>query len=153
LPDGEVLVAGGYMNGTPVTLASAELYDPATGNFTGTGSMTTPRGRQTATLLGNGTVLMAGGYDGLTPFLAAELYDPAVGSFAATGAMNVARWRHTATLLQDGNVLIVGGSDVGGNVGGLASAEIYAVPEPSSSALVGLAAVGVLMVMRKKQAR
>ncbi len=42
LPDGKVLIAGG--GNRIVVLASAELFDPATGGFAETGSMTTPRG-------------------------------------------------------------------------------------------------------------
>jgi hypothetical protein len=49
------LIAGGE------NLASAELYDPTTGTFTLTGSMTAVREVHTATLLNNGTVLVAGG--------------------------------------------------------------------------------------------
>jgi hypothetical protein len=53
-----VLIAGGYNAGY---LASAELYNPATGTFTPTGSMNTARAGPTATLLNNGMVLIAGG--------------------------------------------------------------------------------------------
>ena len=59
LPNGKVLVAGGDGTGS---LASAELYDPATGMWTATGSMATARVFHTATLLSNGRVLVAGGY-------------------------------------------------------------------------------------------
>jgi len=41
LPDGPVLVTGGVANGS--ALASAELYDPSTGAFTATSSMSTAR--------------------------------------------------------------------------------------------------------------
>ena len=84
LPDGQVLVAGGE-DANFNLLSSAELYNPATGKFTPTGSMTTPRVGQSATLLGNGQVLMAGG-TGATA--AAELYNPATGRFTATGSMS-----------------------------------------------------------------
>ena len=59
LPNGQVLVAGGFTGIS--NLASAELYDPATGLWTTTGSMATARYRHTATLLPNGQVLVAGG--------------------------------------------------------------------------------------------
>ncbi len=61
LNNGMVLMAGGY-NSSSGYLASAELYNPATGTFTLTGSLNTARYRHTATLLNNGMVLMAGGY-------------------------------------------------------------------------------------------
>ena len=59
LPNGKVLVAGGYSGSG--SLASAELYDPATGTWSATGSLGTARDHHTATLLPNGKVLVAGG--------------------------------------------------------------------------------------------
>src|SRR5262245_47409713 len=53
LRNGKALVAGGYSSGAGYT-ATAELYDPATGFWTGTGSMNTGRYRHTATLLADG---------------------------------------------------------------------------------------------------
>ena len=68
-------MAGGY-NGSP--LSSAELYDPATGSWSSTGSLGTAREFHTATLLPSGKVLVAGGeYSGFTASSSAELYDPA----------------------------------------------------------------------------
>lgn len=118
LPSGKVLIAGGedYTagEGGELILASAEIYDPADGTFSPTGPMSQPRSGHTATLLGNGKVLIAGGA-GFSPLLAndtyssAEVYDPAAGQFAAVGSMARKRMEHTATLLPSGEVLMVDG--------------------------------------------
>ncbi|MBK7402326.1 MAG: hypothetical protein IPJ34_40335 [Myxococcales bacterium] len=107
LSTGKVLVAGGSDAGG-LTSVLAELYNPATGFFTATGSMGTARGLATGTLLTSGKVLVAGrpGSLGST----AELYDPLAGTFAAAAPMLVARYSHTATRLASGKVLIAGGS-------------------------------------------
>jgi N-acetylneuraminic acid mutarotase len=128
LANGEVLVAGGLSNGgsaigTSCT-STTELYNPSTGRWTTTGSMTTARGNHTATLLPNGKVLVAGGLcsGGFTyPDNSAELYDPSTGTWKETGSMNVARVNTPATLLANGQVLIAGGGT---------SAELY---NPSTS--------------------
>jgi hypothetical protein len=86
VPDGTVLVAGsfkvgGYLDPNPGALGTAELYGPATGAFSATGEMTTPRFGHTATLLANGRVLIAGGttgsYPGYSYLSSTELYSPA----------------------------------------------------------------------------
>jgi N-acetylneuraminic acid mutarotase len=111
LANGEVLVAGGNPeNGTFTPLSSAELYNPTTGTWTLTGSMTTPREDQTATRLANGEVLVAGGLNsGATAMASAELYNPATGKWTATGSMTAAREAGNATLLPDGDVLATAG--------------------------------------------
>jgi hypothetical protein len=132
LTNGAVLIAGGggptgVGSGSSVgrapSLASAELYDPAAGTFTATGSMTVARYWHSATLLPNGSVLIAGGGNGAAPLASAELYDPASATFAATASMATARYLQTETRLADGRVLIAGGYADG--VGSLASAELY----------------------------
>src|SRR4051794_6845845 len=156
LQDGKVLVAGGAgaaINLDPSSagqsssapIATAELYDPGSGTFSATGSLSTGRSFHTATLLQNGRVLIAGGSDATNASLAsAEIYDPQTGTFTKTGDMSTVRSFHTATLLQDGKVLIVGGlSDSSGSGSGSGadtapqSAELY---DPESGTFTKIAA-------------
>jgi Bacterial Ig-like domain (group 2)/Galactose oxidase, central domain len=132
LPNGKVLVAGGFGEASNCPFAdvqaqnTAELYDPVAGSFNRTGDMTAIRGGHTATLLMNGKVLVAGGDQpgggrGLTD---AELYDPSTEAFTQTGDLLVARFRHTATLLKNGKVLIVGGLQLN-TPNAISTAEVY----------------------------
>jgi Galactose oxidase, central domain/Kelch motif len=127
LQNGQVLVAGGlcsYQCGDLITLAKAELYNPSTGTWTETGSMSTPRSSHVATLLKNGEVLVTGGNNnGGIVLHSAELYNPSTGTWSTVGNMTVARYEHGAALLQDGEVLVAGGTD--SNNQALASAELY----------------------------
>jgi hypothetical protein len=98
---GSVLIVGGN---TVAGDLAAELYNPAMGTFTATGSTIVPRGGHTATQLQDGRVLIAGGVGTAS----AELYNPVSGTFALTGSMTIARTGATATRLQDGTVLVFG---------------------------------------------
>lgn len=141
LIDGRVLIAGGdqgYTGRYAYILASAEVFDPFSGNFHFTESMSSPRSHFTATLLKNGRVLVVGGVNlaGLAaPLATAELYDPNTGMWSETGSMAVGRSDFTATLLDDGRVLVAGGGD--------RSAELY---DPSTGEFYSAA----LMVMPRE---
>jgi WD40 repeat protein len=125
LPSGGVLIAGG--NGAGATcLNSAQIYNPSTGKFTATGSMTDAHClAHTTTVLQNGEVLITGGEDQTGNIVnTADMYNPATGKFdcstlggvsSTTGycvnTMTDVRYLDTATLLTNGYVLIAGGTD------------------------------------------
>jgi Galactose oxidase, central domain len=127
LANGKVLIAGGETTapGPPSRLASAELYDPATGSFAPTaGSLDDARRDHSATLLSDGSVLVAGGRGSdLSPLGSAELYDPSNDGWTSAGSLAIARFDHTATFLGDGRVLVAGGDTTFS--GPRRSAEIY----------------------------
>jgi hypothetical protein len=113
LNNGEVLVAGGTTS-TGSAVASAELYNPATGKWALTGSLSTARDDHAATLLPDGDVLVTAGTEANGPF--AEYYNPATGlwsaaagGLAACTTVSECRYESSATLLGDGDVLIAGG--------------------------------------------
>ena len=123
LSNGKVIVIGGL--GDNGALASAEVFDPAKGQFTIlSGHLMTPRSEHTATLLKSGKVLVTGGQDVNGNAIAeAELFDPSTDSFITVGTMNSARTGHTATLLNDGRVLVAGGAEANNVL--LSTAELF----------------------------
>ena len=113
LPDGRVLVVGGVqsLDISFQFLRSAEIYDPASGAWQATGSLLEARGSHQASVLPDGTVLVAGGF-GRTEqnaIASAEVFDPASGTWRAAGRLGKPRYAHTLTQLQDGRVLAAGG--------------------------------------------
>ncbi len=121
LPSGQVLVAGGLDQGgfgTPACYRSAELYDPASGEWTLTASMADVHVGQTATLVANGWVLISGGRTAAT-----ELYQPGPALWVSPGPLSTVRTDAAAALLADGRVLVTGGTGPDGQA--QASAEVY----------------------------
>jgi hypothetical protein len=138
LVGGSVLVAGGWDPALAEPLSSAELYDPASRSFSGTGSLLAQRSGATATRLGSGLVLVAGGQSTFGSGTAhQELYDPGQGTFSATAGnldVNLIMYGHSATLLPSGLVLFTGGT-AAGNVQLPAAAVVY---EPTRGIFVPL---------------
>jgi len=149
LPNGNVLILGGSQIKPPVgggaapasvSLDSAEVYDAAKGVFHTAGKLLVARDSHSATLLANGTVLIAGGYshgfDGdaqpeWDTMFAAELFDPATSVSTAAASLEADRAEHVATSLNNGQVLITGGitgftcCDFKPHIATLPSAEVY----------------------------
>jgi N-acetylneuraminic acid mutarotase len=118
LKSGKVLITGGHKDRREAmtVYSSAELYDPARGVFSATGSMTTIRHKHAAALLPDGNVLIVGGSDKRDwqgKYASAEIYDSIKGMFKAAGDMNMARFKLASAVvsLRNGKILIGGGAE------------------------------------------
>ncbi|MFE9580918.1 Kelch repeat-containing protein [Nocardia sp. NPDC006044] len=151
LHDGRVLVIGGTADvgsGTYTDLAFCEIFDPATGEWTPTGSTTRPRFDGTATVLLDGTVLVTGG--GWPGWVAGwvfnsgsdwttERYNPRTGTWTRDADLSCARLYHRAVRLRDGRVLAIGGANATNVSTGLRSTAIYDPETKSWQPAAGLA--------------
>jgi hypothetical protein len=111
LRDGTVLIVGGGAADRATSSSGgsqAEIFDPATGTVTQLGPTLEPHTNGSATLLGDGRVLIAGAPSSPQSSVPAEIYDPATQSFSRTGSTSKAWPFHQAVLLNDGRVLIAG---------------------------------------------
>jgi hypothetical protein len=123
LPDGRVLLAGGTTPDLPDTDVSSlvEVFDPATGQFSVLGAMLRPRSSHTATLLGDGTVLLAGGLtygagENSMATATVEAFNPATGLSRLAVSDVTTRYRHAAVRLASGHVVLLGGTEGGGAI-------------------------------------
>jgi hypothetical protein len=120
LSSGKVLLAGGSID--PFR---GDIFDPASNNFSSTGTGEPATSFLVATLLPDGQVLLAGGEEEFvflycppplrrSPVSVARalLFDTNTASFTATGDMFSSRARHSATLLPGGKVLVAGGANI-----------------------------------------
>jgi hypothetical protein len=136
LSTGKALAAGGRSTTSGTTgLTSAELYDPTSGSWAATGSMSSGRRLHSMTQLPtssnpttSGKVLVAGGISGSSSLTSAELYSVTSGTWIAAGSLNAPRHAHTATLLADGRVLVAGG------LNGTTTLQTAATYNPASAA-------------------
>ena len=112
LGDGRVLVVGGGAGGGDVTddSAKAELWDPATGDWSPTESLNKPRGAFAAVPLADGRALVTGGFNQENQsYSSTYLYDPSAGTWSKSGLLGMARTSPAAATLPDGRVLVAGG--------------------------------------------
>ncbi|MGI6524726.1 MAG: kelch repeat-containing protein [Bdellovibrionota bacterium] len=125
LDSNKVLIVGGQSAITPAAIESdvTQLYDYITDSWQESGSLNTARYGHTTTLLSNGHVLVAGGYNTTTDtYLSnAEDYNP-TDDLWTSSAIQVARTNHSATTLLNDTLLLIGGKNSSGR---LNSAEIY----------------------------
>jgi len=141
LADGRILLTGGAHEDCG-RYATAELYEPSTEKFVPAGEMSRQRNNHSATLLPDGTVLIAGGENGVgSPgtTTTAESYNPSNGRFEILGNMTFPRAGHTATLLPNGTVLLAGGygsPEIGFWLRPMPFAEIYTPPVPQPAPVV-----------------
>ena len=119
LNDGQVLVTAGNISNI------CEIYDPLSASWDSTAQLNQGRELFTATLLADGTVLVAGGTYILSSLASAEIYDPLNQTWTTTTPLNQAREGHTATLLPDGTALVAGGLTNSGGVSIQNSCELY----------------------------
>ncbi|NOJ91413.1 hypothetical protein HMI51_00395 [Corallococcus coralloides] len=143
LPDGRVLASGGCTGSS--CMASAELYDPATGTWSSTGNMLRMRAGHHLVALQDGRVLALGGVwwplgqwgNGVTD---TEVYNPASGTWSFAGTMAHERELFTVTPLANGRVLVVGGEE---NYSADATVEEFDPTAPIESAWTQVASLPV----------
>ncbi len=125
LSNGNILVTGGLSqiaDGTQTVLNTAEIYDVASGTWSNTGTLIDARSGHTATAVGDGTVIVAGGYDNSGDhYDSAELYS--AGVFSSAGNINTSRFDHFGVTLSGNRVLLGAGTNAFS--GALASIELY----------------------------
>jgi Galactose oxidase, central domain len=131
---GDVLLAGGA-DASNQSIASAEFFDPSSGQFVPAGSAASSRAAASAVALSPTQVLLVGGFSGAAAIKnfsldlegnvlgAAEIFDETTGAFSPAGEMATPRMGFTATELNNGKVLVAGGLDNRDNV--LDTAELY----------------------------
>jgi hypothetical protein len=112
LADGRILIVGGTLSKNSfIGIGEAEIFDPATREWSYAGNLKEGRQGHTATLLTTGQVLIAGGWNPFdNPIDTAEIYTPPSRTFTYTlGPMSIGRREHIALPLLEGNVLVAGG--------------------------------------------
>jgi len=116
LPDGRVLIAGGFADVAGTPRLSTEIFDPATGRFTPSGDLADARFSFSAVPLTDGRVLVVGGKDPSTGISVSQtqIFDPVANRWNAGPVFPDATFAATFTLLTSGKVLVFGGEGANG---------------------------------------
>jgi len=110
VPDGRVVLVGGYTGEGRPPLDTIEIFDPAAGTVLGAGRLAQARGGHAATALKDGRVLVIGGWVARRTFTATtEIVDPVTRNVSQAAALPVALGSLDAVTLHDGRVLVTGG--------------------------------------------
>jgi hypothetical protein len=158
LPGGRALLAGGspFFQGDslpPGPLKTALIYSPTTRTWTKAPNMNTARTDATATVLPDGRVLVAGGYDrrvttspnlpyplvDILPLASSQFFNPTSSTWTSGPALGHGRFGHSAIALKGGQVLVVGGADQQDPERLLNSAELY---DPVTKKWLGAGTIG-----------
>ncbi|MBX6721961.1 MAG: hypothetical protein IRY92_01785 [Dactylosporangium sp.] len=111
LPDGRVLIVGGWAREGTSSLAEAEMFDPATGARTSGPAMPQPRHAATSIVLPNGDILITGGQDRTGHGLSTTvIYHPGSGVWRPGPRMVMPRFKHAITIVEGDRVMVLGGT-------------------------------------------
>jgi hypothetical protein len=116
LPDGRILVAGGYgeLSTGNLGIVDTDIYDPATGTWTRVADMHSPRWYESMTELANGQDVVVSGKT--TDFNSwadtPEVYDPTANTWTLLSNVNTSQIHEleypSSYLLPNGNVFVLG---------------------------------------------
>ena len=114
LQDGKVWFAGGW-DGAAFTPTTERYFPGAPGSFSSASPLIQARSLHTATMMGDGKILVAGGYDGLNVLEnrgildTQEIYDPIANDTTPGPTLEARRLLHTSVVQADGTVVLFGG--------------------------------------------
>jgi len=130
LPDGRVLVAGGW-DGTD-DVATADVFNPNTKTFSPVGSMVVPREAAGTAPLPDGRILIAGGYSNTGSVNSTEIFDPKTNTFSPGPTFPEAKYGIAAAVISGGRILFAGGYNDSDYV---SSSSVF---DPATSAFAGV---------------
>jgi hypothetical protein len=127
LPNGLVMVMGGWGDEKQRGLASTEVFEPSTGKWHPAPEMLSPHAQGRLVQLQDGRPMVIAGVDDKAEVGAAtEVFDPDRGVWEQSGSLSAGVYWPMATVLDDGRVMVVGGVGGTGKYG--ASIQVWVGP-------------------------